>query len=61
MPIVSPNGKYMVRLNFNGIARKVIVDDRLPVDHANQLLTSYSSVPNEFWVPIIEKVPIPPN
>jgi hypothetical protein len=29
-------GKYMVRLWFNGIARKVIVDDHLPVDDRNR-------------------------
>ena len=37
------------------MARKVIIDDRLPVDETHQLLTSFSSVPNEFWVPIVEK------
>eukprot|EP00656_Telonema_subtile_P046224 TRINITY_DN5258_c0_g1_i7.p1 TRINITY_DN5258_c0_g1~~TRINITY_DN5258_c0_g1_i7.p1 ORF type:complete len:384 (-),score=101.14 TRINITY_DN5258_c0_g1_i7:1357-2508(-) len=54
-PVISPSGKYMVRLNFNGIARKVVIDDRLPVDRHNQLLTSFSKDPSEFWIPIIEK------
>ena len=55
MPVVNPYGKYMVRLNFNGIPRKVIIDDRLPVDSRGELLTTYSSNNREMWMPIIEK------
>eukprot|EP01029_Cantina_marsupialis_P017185 TRINITY_DN3858_c0_g1_i1.p1 TRINITY_DN3858_c0_g1~~TRINITY_DN3858_c0_g1_i1.p1 ORF type:complete len:951 (+),score=238.09 TRINITY_DN3858_c0_g1_i1:136-2988(+) len=54
-PIYNPSGKYMVRLHFNGIARKIIVDDRLPVDHRGNLLCAYSGNGRELWVSIIEK------
>lgn len=47
--------KYCVKLYFNGLARKVIIDDRLPVDASNKLLCSYSSDSNEMWVSLIER------
>lgn len=37
-PILSENGKYIVRLNFNGCWRKVIIDDRLPVSRTHRLI-----------------------
>lgn len=30
VPTPSPNGKYILRLHFNGCDRKVVIDDRLP-------------------------------
>jgi calpain-7 len=37
-PVPSSNGKYIVRLNFNGCWRKVVIDDRLPVSKTHRLL-----------------------
>jgi len=54
-PIINPNGKYLVCLNLNGCKRKVVIDDRLPVGHHGELLCSYSSSRDEFWISLIEK------
>jgi len=56
IPVINPNGKYMVKLWLNGIARSVIVDDRLPIDKHGNLLCSHTATPGlELWVSIIEK------
>ena len=54
-PIYNPSGKYIVRLFVGGIARKVIVDDEMPVDKQGRLLCARTTRANELWVSIIEK------
>ena len=54
----NPDGKYMVKLWFNGCARKVVVADRLPVGRGRRgpsLICSFSTKRRELWVSIIEK------
>lgn len=64
VPVYNPQGLYMVKLWLNGVARRVIVDDFLPVDDRGNLLCSHTTPlggPNggndvlELWVPILEK------
>ena len=59
-PILSPEGKYLVRLWLNGVARSVVIDDCLPIDKLGNLLCSHSSPATnssylELWVCLIEK------
>jgi calpain-7 len=55
VPVYNPCGKYMIKLHLNGLERKVMIDDRLPVDKRGQLICSFSTNPGEFWVSLVEK------
>ncbi|KAI8979256.1 hypothetical protein BDF20DRAFT_868518 [Mycotypha africana] len=54
-PCYNPNGKYVIKLVFNGIARKVVVDDLLPISRNGTLMCTFSTNKNELWASIIEK------
>ncbi|KAG0239688.1 calpain 7 [Actinomortierella wolfii] len=54
-PCYNPNGKYLVKLTFNGIPRRVVVDDYLPVSRNGTLMCTFSTNKNELWPSIIEK------
>lgn len=60
LPVYSPSGKYMVKLWFNGVARRVVIDDYFPIDKQGNLLCSITTDtchPSqlELWVCLIEK------
>lgn len=58
IPVYNPEGKYIVKLWLNGVARQVVVDDRLPIDRHSNLLCSHTTGDRnqlELWVSIIEK------
>lgn len=57
-PIYNKSGKYMVKLWLNGVARRVVIDDLLPVDKNGNFLCSHTDSTwsgLELWVSIIEK------
>lgn len=55
-PVYNPRGKYLVKLWANGVPRKVVIDDLLPVSvTTGALLASCTTRPNELWVSLIEK------
>ncbi|KAG7383513.1 calpain 7 [Phytophthora pseudosyringae] len=55
-PVYNPFGKYVVKLWANGVPRKVVIDDLLPVSASSgQLLSSCTTRKNELWVSLIEK------
>lgn len=54
-PVYNEYGQYGCRLFFNGTARKVIVDDKVPVRRDGKLLCAHSARPRELWVTLLEK------
>ncbi|SBT79531.1 calpain, putative [Plasmodium malariae] len=54
-PIFNPSGMYICRLHCNGIQRKIIIDDYVPVKNNNALLVAYSNNKEELWVTLLEK------
>ncbi|KAL7929469.1 hypothetical protein V8C35DRAFT_325054 [Trichoderma chlorosporum] len=55
-PKISPSGKYIFRLNFNGCARQVVIDDRLPssgTDRALFVINRHN--PRLIWPALLEK------
>ncbi|TPX33127.1 hypothetical protein SmJEL517_g03958 [Synchytrium microbalum] len=61
-PLYNPSGKYMIKLIYNGISRKIgmreplaLIDDLLPISKDGTLMCTYSTNRNELWSSIIEK------
>jgi len=56
-PFVNECGKYVVKLWYNGVERRIVIDDRLPVDRNYETLCSHTTNKSyfELWVPLIEK------
>ena len=55
-PAISPNGKYIFKLNFNGCSRKVTVDDYLPASRTERSLHVLDrNNPGLLWPALLEK------
>ncbi|KAL7814889.1 cysteine proteinase [Trichoderma aethiopicum] len=55
-PKLSPSGKYIFRLNFNGCARRVTIDDRLPASGTDRaLFVTNKDNPRLIWPALLEK------
>ena len=55
-PVLSPNGRYILRLFFNGCWRRVEIDDSLPTSNSTRVLHVIDrSHPGLLWPAIIEK------
>ncbi|KAK4540862.1 hypothetical protein LTR36_008804 [Oleoguttula mirabilis] len=55
-PLMSKNGKYIVRLNFNGCYRRVVIDDRLPVSNTSRVIHVVDRHnPGLLWPALLEK------
>ena len=55
-PTMSENGKYIVRLNFNGSYRKVVIDDTLPTSRTTRVIHVVDRRnPGLLWPALLEK------
>lgn len=55
-PMISPNGKYVLQLHFNGCSRTVIIDDRLPTSRTSRVLhVTDRNNPGLLWPALVEK------
>lgn len=55
-PSLSKNGKYILRLQFNGCYRKVTIDDRLPASSSTRSLHVVDrNSPALLWPALVEK------
>ena len=54
-PAVSASGKYVLRLFHEGAWRRVVVDDRMPVDASGWVPLVRSESPREIWTMLLAK------
>jgi calpain-7 len=55
-PMVSPGGKYIFRMHFNGCFRQVTIDDRLPCSRTDRsLFVVDRHNPQLLWPALMEK------
>jgi len=56
VPAMSPNGKHVIKLHFNGCHRRVVIDDRLPASRtARSLHVLDRNNPGLLWPALMEK------
>ena len=55
LPVVSPTGKYWVKLRFMGKERRVEIDDRIPCSNKGQPIFPRTTDHNEIWPQLLMK------
>ncbi len=55
LPVISPSGKYWVKIRFMGKERLIEVDDRMPCDSKRRLMMARSINNYEIWPQILMK------
>jgi hypothetical protein len=55
LPAYNPSGKYMIKLFWLGTWRKIVVDDRIPVDVNGKPLLLSSTSSHEIWPLLLSK------
>lgn len=55
MPVISPSGKYWVKIKLMGKERLVEIDDRIPCDHRKNPLFAQSQNIMELWPQLLMK------
>lgn len=55
MPVVSPSGKYWIKIKFMGKERLVEIDDRMPCDYRKSPLLARSNNIMEIWPQLLMK------
>ena len=54
-PVYNPMGKYSVKLMFNGVWRRVVIDHRVLVTSSMKPFTTFSVNKGELWPILLEK------
>jgi len=55
MPVISPSGKYWVKIRFMGKERLIEIDDRMPCDTKKRLMFPRSANYSEIWPQLLMK------
>ena len=54
-PVVSPSGKYWIKVRFDGKERLIEIDDRVPCDYKGRPIFARTNNTNEIWPQLLMK------